>query len=123
MYFTYPETSGVRLEDMDSIFGEATSTMPTPATQAERGSLMGVGSPVPSLDIRRGPPMDGFPGFNIDPPSKSVESSKYQTPESKPGKNGVGGWITRMVQRGRGGNREDAGRGVQYRRLEGEEND
>ncbi|KAI9792307.1 MAG: hypothetical protein M1816_002532 [Peltula sp. TS41687] len=119
VYFTYPETSGVRLEDMDSIFGDSTSTMPTPATQAERGSLMGVGSPVPSLDIRRGPPLDGFPGLNIDPPTKAAESSKFDS-----GGNGIGRWITRMVRRGRGGNRadRDTGRAAQYSRLEGEEN-
>lgn len=123
VYFTYPETSGVRLEDMNSIFGDATSTMPTPATQAEHSSLMGVGSPVPSLDIRQSPPLDGFPGFNIDPPSKSAESSKSQNPEDKPGDNRAGGWLRWMFQRGRGGNRGDTGRGVEYRRLDGEENE
>lgn len=104
---------------MDTIFGEAPGTMPTPATQAERGSLMGVGSPVPSLDIPRGPPLDGIPRLDIDQPSKTAESSKYQAPEAKSENNGVGGWITRMFQGGRGGNKGDTGRGVQYRRLEG----
>ncbi|KAJ6186332.1 hypothetical protein N7519_007633 [Penicillium mononematosum] len=53
VYFLYPETSGVRLEDMNDLFGDASTAMPTPATQGERGSLMGAGSPVPSLDLRR----------------------------------------------------------------------
>ncbi|KAJ5928023.1 Mitochondrial substrate/solute carrier [Penicillium verhagenii] len=72
VYFLYPETSGVRLEDMNVLFGDASTAMPTPATDGERGSLIGGGSPVPSLDIRR--PYGQFgtesaiPGLDIDPP-------------------------------------------------------
>src|SRR5579862_9484430 len=100
VYFTYPETCGVRLEDMDAIFGDASAALPTPATGAERTSLVGgrVLSPVPSLDIRRGPPgrpLAGFPGLDIDPPFVSVENGKPQL-SKKSSSEGVGGWITRM---------------------------
>lgn len=78
VYFFFPETSGVRLEDMDAIFGDAPSAMPTPtpsnSNASERGSLIqhatgsalpGPGSagtfnsrtasPVPSLSLDIGP--------------------------------------------------------------------
>lgn len=128
MYFLYPETSGVRLEDMDLLFGDATTAAPTPATEGERGSLMGVGSPVPSLDIRRQHGQFGtenaIPGLDIDPPSLSHSAlSKSGRPGSQAGSSrgeGIGGWISNMVDRHRG-----AGAGTnqsQYKRLEqGEE--
>ncbi|KAJ5726506.1 Mitochondrial substrate/solute carrier, partial [Penicillium malachiteum] len=110
VYFLYPETSGVRLEDMNALFGDATTTMPTPATEGERGSLIGAGSPVPSLDIRR--PYGQFgaessiPGLNIDPPSFSPHEgpSRSGNAGSHPGSSrgeGIGGWISNMVSRQR----------------------
>lgn len=126
VYFLYPETSGVRLEDMNVLFGDATTAMPTPATDAERGSLIGPGSPVPSLDIRR--PYGQFgtessiPGLDIDPPSLSQSHdgpSKSSQPSSPPGASrgeGIGGWISNMVSRQRSTTSQS------YRRLEqGEE--
>ncbi|KAJ6171623.1 Mitochondrial substrate/solute carrier [Penicillium chermesinum] len=122
VYFLYPETSGVRLEDMNLLFGDATTAMPTPATEGERGSLMGAGSPVPSLDIRRpyGPvgAESAIPGLDIDPP---FLSHSHDGP-SKPGLSsshhgsargeGIGGWISKMVKRQRSPS------GQRYRRLE-----
>ncbi|KAJ5272869.1 Mitochondrial substrate/solute carrier [Penicillium angulare] len=111
VYFLYPETRGVRLEDMNTLFGDASTAMPTPATEGERGSLLGAGSPVPSLDIRR--PYGQFgtesaiPGLNIDPPTltqthdgsgKPGQSSSH--PSSSRGE-GIGGWISNMVSRQR----------------------
>ncbi|CAI7648902.1 unnamed protein product [Penicillium glandicola] len=129
VYFLYPETSGVRLEDMNILFGDASTAMPTPATQGERGSLMGAGSPVPSLDLRR--PYGQFgadnsiPGLDIDPPTSSHEgTSKRGRSDSHQGSvrgEGIGGWISSMVSRNRG-----AGPGAtssQYRRLEQGEGD
>src|SRR3954462_5514497 len=73
VWFIYPETANVRLEDMNSIFGDATSQMPTPATLAEAESLFsGRGSPIPSLDIRRQQSItadSAIPGLDINPPS------------------------------------------------------
>ncbi|GLA48463.1 hypothetical protein AnigIFM63604_003981 [Aspergillus niger] len=130
VFFLYPETSGVRLEDMNLLFGDATTAMPTPATQGERGSLMSAGSPVPSLDIRRQYGRLGadsaIPGLEIDPPNVSSSTG------SKPGRpgfredsssrpEGFGGWISNMITRHKGS--ESTGQGGQYRRLGQEENE
>jgi hypothetical protein len=123
VYFLYPETANVRLEDMNALFGDATTTMPTPATQAERGSLMGVGSPG-SIDIRQGAPQPGdfgadaaIPGLEIDPPDVEIaRNGKPVYADGPRGRNvmsedrseGVGGWIGRMISRTR---RERTGSG------------
>lgn len=112
VYFIYPETCGVRLEDMDVLFGDSTTAMGTPQTRAETNSLMGgVNSPVPSMDLRRGiygtpqggpsalGPSNAIPGLDIDPPNVNIVNGK---PQYQPGENegeGVGGWISRMVNR------------------------
>lgn len=129
VYFLYPETSGVRLEDMNVLFGDASTAMPTPATQGERGSLMGAGSPVPSLDLRRQYGQFGadnsIPGLDIDPPTSSHEgTSKRGRSDSHQGSvrgEGIGGWISNMVSRNRGAG--PSATGSQYRRLEQGEGD
>ncbi|CAG8110067.1 unnamed protein product [Penicillium salamii] len=121
VYFLYPETSGVRLEDMNELFGDASTAMPTPATQGERGSLMGAGSPVPSLDLRRQYGQFGtessIPGLDIDPPSLSpdrvTKRGRSDSQQSGSRREGLGGWISGMVNRNRG-----PGTSSQYRRLE-----
>ncbi|CAL5872279.1 uncharacterized protein PFLUO_LOCUS6540 [Penicillium psychrofluorescens] len=130
VYFLYPETSGVRLEDMNLLFGDATTAMPTPTTDGERGSLMGAGSPVPSLDIRRPYGQIGaesaIPGLDIDPPSLSNSGpSKSGRPDSQQGSagrgEGIGGWISNMVSRHRGPGGKTSS--SQYRRIEQGEGD
>ncbi|KAK3169901.1 hypothetical protein OEA41_009285 [Lepraria neglecta] len=123
VYFLYPETANVRLEDMDALFGDATTAMPTPAQHAEVESLMSARSPVPSLDIRRGSGPGNFtaenaiPGLDINPPAVPVENGKPQLPSDTPAKSeGLGGWISRMVQRTKGEGKKDASGG--YGRLE-----
>ncbi|KAF4542792.1 Sugar/inositol transporter [Lasiodiplodia theobromae] len=120
VWFIYPETANVRLEDMNSIFGDATSQMPTPATLAEAESLFsGHGSPVPSLDIRRGVGADNaIPGLDINPPSVPVEGGKpkYSKPESDERSEGVGGWISNLVKRSKGNGEGDSQSGS-YRRV------
>ena len=106
---------------MDLLFGDATTAAPTPAIRAERGSLMGSGSP-PHLNIRRGRPGpgDAIPGLNIDPPKVSVENGKPQlaSNQSRNNGDGMGAWVSRILQRGRAsGNRNDA-RSAHYRPLE-----
>ena len=107
VYFVYPETANVRLEDMNALFGDATTAMPTPATQAERGSLMGVGSPS-SIDIRQGAPQPGnfsadaaIPGLDIDPPEIELDEDGRPRGRSPKAQEGIGGWIGRMVSRTR----------------------
>ncbi|KAG9232499.1 hypothetical protein BJ875DRAFT_497412 [Amylocarpus encephaloides] len=119
VYFIYPETAGVRLEDMDALFGDATTAMPTPIARAETGSLLGASSPVPSMDLRRGisgigntprisglGPSSAIPGLDIDPPHVEIRNGKpqYAASVQEDGENveGVGGWISRMVTRGKG---------------------
>ncbi|KAJ5562293.1 hypothetical protein N7461_001054 [Penicillium sp. DV-2018c] len=129
VYFLYPETSGVRLEDMDALFGDASTTMPTPVTQGERGSLMGAGSPVPSLDLQRQYGQLGaensIPGLDIDPPTSSHEGTstrgRLDSQRDNTRGEGIGSWISSMVSRNR-----VAGAGTpssQYRRLEQREGD
>ncbi|CAI7611263.1 unnamed protein product [Penicillium viridicatum] len=129
VYFLYPETSGVRLEDMNVLFGDASTAMPTPATQGERGSLMGAGSPVPSLDLRRQYGQFGaensIPGLDIDPPTSSHEGTskrgRSDSHQSSIRGEGIGGWISNMVSRNRGVGPSTTS--SQYRRLEQGEGD
>ena len=126
MYFLYPETANVRLEDMNALFGDATTAMPTPVAEAERGSLMGVGSPA-SMDIRRASPQlghfaasDAIPGLDIDPPEMETGANGQPIPSSRgrsdQAREGFGGWIGRMVSRTRNRERSDSTRG-QYGRI------
>ncbi|KAI9807530.1 MAG: hypothetical protein M1825_005470 [Sarcosagium campestre] len=127
VYFLYPETAGVRLEDMDEIFGDATTAMPTPATIAERSSLRGFGSPVPSLDMRRQGANQAIPGLDIDPPHVAIENGKPQLggDDGASQREGVGGWISRMVKNNKGdsNNKGSGGSGGRYRRLGDSEDD
>ena len=105
---------------MDQLFGDATTAMPTPAQHAEVESLMsGNRSPVPSLDIRRGGPGNftadnAIPGLDINPPSEPTGNGKPQNlPDVSASSEGLGGWISRMVQRTKG----DGKSGGDYGRL------
>lgn len=127
VYFLYPETASVRLEDMDQLFGDATTAMPTPAQQAEVESLMSNRSPVPSLDIRRGFPGSfsadhAIPGLDINPPDDITKGSREngKPSEGEEAKSeGIGGWISRLARRGSGRDRGDGGKSSdgEYRRL------
>ena len=115
MYFVYPETAGIRLEDMDALFGDATTAMPTPQTRAETRSLAGVSSPVPSMDLRQGiqgagpsyvggvSAANAIPGLDINPPDVSIVNGKPQYAADEGNGEGVGGWISRIVNKAKGG--------------------
>lgn len=129
VYFLYPETANVRLEDMDQLFGDATTAMPTPAQHAEVESLMGMRSPVPSLDIRRGGPGQfsadsAIPGLDINPPvdGEGQENGKSgdDAANGEQRSEGIGGWISRLARRGSGkdgGGKGGGGGEGTYRRL------
>lgn len=117
---------------MDQLFGDATTAMPTPAQHAEVESLMGLRSPVPSLDIRRGAPGhfsadSAIPGLDINPPVEEENCKDGgKGPDDGGGGEGIGGWISRLARGSgkdvRGGGRGDKGGGGggsegQYRRL------
>ena len=95
----------MRLEDMDSLFGDATTAVGTPATgtpalRAESDALVTPGSPVPQLDIRGRPRFgaaSAISGLNINPPD--VVDPKPQ-PVSRDAGGGIGGWLLRMMGRG-----------------------
>ena len=120
---------------MDMLFGDATTAMPTPITRAETGSLMGAGSPVPSMDLRRGirdystgpsglGPSNAIPGLDIDPPHVSIKNGKPQYTDENENESGdgVGGWISRMVNRTKGdGGSVRSGESGQYKPLDQEE--
>lgn len=96
VWFVYPETKGIQLEEMDAIFGDQ-SVVATPATA--RQSLLHpsrTGSPVPSLDIARS---DG----------KRSSSPTYR----KDTEAGWGGWVMRMF-----GRKTEGEAGGNYRRLD-----
>lgn len=96
---------------MDALFGDATTAMPTPQTRPENGALLGISSPVPSMDLRRGimgggpasanlGPQSAIPGLDIDPPHVNIKNGKPQYGDEDSTSEGVGGWISRMVNRG-----------------------
>ncbi|MCJ1374905.1 hypothetical protein MMC20_006138 [Loxospora ochrophaea] len=128
VYFIYPETANVRLEDMDQLFGDATTAMPTPAQEAEVESLMSARSPVPSLDIRRGGPGNfsadsAIPGLDINPPNVDEDGKPLLANggETETRSEGIGGWISRMVNRTKGDDKRSDGESGPYRRLDQDE--
>lgn len=110
---------------MELIFDDAQSAAPTPASQAERGSLMGgLGSPS-SFDIRRGnePGGPSIPNLHLNPPTprpgsmagevdKAAEGEQQLT-QSKEG--GIGTWISSLINRGK--DKRNRGDHSQYRQI------
>ncbi|KAE9965460.1 hypothetical protein BLS_007631 [Venturia inaequalis] len=129
VYFIYPETANVRLEDMNSLFGDATTVAPTPETLAEAESLFGSArSPVPSLDLRRQgagniTSDNAIPGLDIDPPDVKIKNGQPQLSRkssSASNREGLGGWISNMVQRARGNGEGDSS-SAQYKSVNQDE--
>jgi hypothetical protein len=105
---------------MNSLFGDATSVMPTPETLAQAESLFsgeGRGSPVPSLDIRGGRRAqdEAIPGLNIDPPDIESGNKDMAKADTENGE-GIGGWISNMVKRTKGNGEGDSSSG-KYKQL------
>ncbi|KAM4059121.1 major facilitator superfamily protein [Hirsutella rhossiliensis] len=101
VYFIYPETCGVRLEDMDSIFGDASTVVGTPSIRAETGSLIRGGSPVGSGRGTLGS-TSGIPGLFLGPNSEVDDDNKSSSQPGGGEDRSVGGWLSR-VARGRAG--------------------
>lgn len=122
VYFIYPETCGVRLEDMDSLFGDASTAIGTPGLRSEAGSTIRAGSPVPSLDLR-GRPLGSdanIPPLDIDPPALNIVDGKPNPrlrSESRNSRGRVGEWLSRMVGQTRGSSSSPAG-GARYEALD-----
>jgi hypothetical protein len=97
---------------MNSLFGDATTVAATPQQQAEVESLMS-GSGRGRTSERGGSRLAAevaIPGLDIDPPD--LENGR-SPPKSENG-DGVGGWISNMVKRGKG---DDASAGGKYKRV------
>jgi hypothetical protein len=108
VYFIYPETANVRLEDMNSLFGDATTQAATPQQIAEAESLFSG-----SGRDGRGPGLAAeaaIPGLDIEPPD--LENGR-SPPKSENGE-GVGGWISNMVKRTKGDGDSASGK---YKRV------
>ena len=104
---------------MNALFGDATSQMPTPASQPTRASHID-DSPIPSLALGQHGPDAAIPGLDIDPPSVEVRDGRPMLPRQSSGRSeiGVGGWISNMLRRGsRPGEGSDAKSGA-YRPLD-----
>ncbi|KAF9878520.1 hypothetical protein CkaCkLH20_04012 [Colletotrichum karsti] len=107
VYFIYPETCGVRLEEMNSLFGDASTVMGTPSVHAadDTGPLM-PGSPVGSY---RGRPaytaQSAIPGLDLNPPE--IPDGKGQDGEAS---STISGWVSRVVSRTRNQSSSGSGR-------------
>ena len=121
VYFLYPETANVRLEDMNELFGDATTAMPTPATQA----VGDYGSPV-SMRIAGTPQQPGrfgtdpaIPGLDIDPPDLEIDDDgkPIRGRQADDGREGLGGWIGRMVSQTRNDGRRESRSKGQYGKI------
>jgi hypothetical protein len=85
-------------------------------------------SPEPSMDTRRGifgpngngiTPSNAIPGLDIDPPPVSIKNGKPQYTGDEENGGGVGGWISRMVNRNKEGG--ESVKNGEYRPLDQEE--
>lgn len=123
VWFIYPETANVRLEDMNSIFGDATTAAATPQTLAEAESLFSGRSPVPSFrlgDDNENP----VPDMDLDPPHVDIEDGKPMLSKDQDKGEGIGGWISNLVKRGKGeGDEASAGGSGKYSRVNGHEDE
>ncbi|KAK7980644.1 hypothetical protein PG989_013101 [Apiospora arundinis] len=119
VYFIYPETCGVRLEEMGSLFGDNTTAMASPSVRSETGSIYRVSSPDGSFRGRPGP-TDDIPPMSIDPPVLNVIDGKPHLRSESGSRGRVGEWLGRIVGRDRGGSSSPAGR-ARYAPLEDNE--
>lgn len=109
VYFTYPETRGVRLEEMDSIFGDASTAYAASSAQDESASLMRAGSPVGS---GLGFAPSGLPNLTMDDDGDDNDG-KPQTQTSGGEDRSVGAWLSRVVR----GRSDSRGSGRSYTPL------
>jgi hypothetical protein len=106
---------------MNSLFGDATSVMPTPQQLAEAESIFsghGAGSPVPSLDIQSGRhgADSAIPGLDIDPPDHVGDLDPKNVNE------GIGGWISNIVKKSKGNGEGDSSSG-KYKQVGQDDNE
>ena len=105
----------MRLEDMNSLFGDATTMAPTPQTLAEAESLFGsANSPNLSFRLNNDENQDvSIPNVDLEPPEPSDKDQERSE--------GLGGWISNLVKKGAGHEASNAGGSGKYRRVAGNE--
>lgn len=110
---------------MNALFGDATTAMATPVSRAA-DSIRG-GSPE-SLRIGEHDADMAVPGLDIEPPNVKIQNgrpimsrqnSDASSIISQIREEGLGGWISNMVQRG-GKDNENGGSG-KYKRVDGQD--
>jgi hypothetical protein len=117
VYLTYPETCGVRLEDMNELFGDARTGDGTPFSRAEADSLILPGSPseVGGHQVRHrfgssnaASGLIDTQGIDENNDGKNGPSPATNSDERK----GVKGWLAWAFGRARGNNftNSDSGR-------------
>ena len=101
---------------MNSIFGDATTAAPTPATLREAESLFSDSrSPIPPM--RLGDDSDHVPDMDLQPPEVEVEDGRPVFGRDREAKGeGAGGWISNIANRG-------AQSGGRYSRVDQGEDD
>ena len=105
---------------MNSIFGDATTAAPTPATLAEAESLFSGNRSPPSL--RLGEDGEQVPDMDLQPPDDEIQDGKAMlSKDSASEREGVGGWISNLVKHSKGGDANGSGSG-HYKRV-GQEDD
>lgn len=82
VYFLYPETSGVRLEDMDLLFGDAIPPYSNSAAPTENSPLIARESSIPSLGIQYMQDNNtidesSIPGLDIHGPCSNGNNHKW----------------------------------------------
>lgn len=99
---------------MNSLFGDATTAAPTPATIAEAESFFsGNRSPVPSFRL-------GAEDGEVPDIDDEFEGNSGANGKGENGGEGAGGWISGLVKRGK----EDGGASGKYQRVgQGEDGD
>jgi hypothetical protein len=104
---------------MNSIFGDATTAAPTPATLAEAESLFsGHRSPVPPFSLGQEHP----PEMDLQPPDVEIQNGKaVLSKDTASDREGVGGWISNLVKNNKAeGNSSGSGK---YQRVGQEDDD
>ncbi|KAM3423741.1 hypothetical protein BST61_g1149 [Cercospora zeina] len=117
VWFIYPETANVRLEDMNSIFGDASTMAPTPETLAQAESIFS-GNRSPA-SFRLGNEQEGeqIPDMDLQPPDVDVKDGKPVLHDGRSGE-GIAGWITNVADRiKRGGDEASASGSGRYKRV------
>ena len=115
MYFIYPETRGVRLEEMDVLFDDASTASGRKTGVAETGLLAGI-DPSGAHGHRAEPGLIA-PSARLDPSLDPAEADPLDHSQTSAGSGsgGIWNWVSWMVKRRSG--REGGSDGARYAPL------